>query len=45
MSELTEYRTEKDEFFRRHPQSPLTPEQREAKLRRVASIARRVWPA
>jgi uncharacterized protein (DUF1684 family) len=28
MSELTEYRTEKDEFFRRHPQSPLTPEQR-----------------
>ncbi len=28
MSELTEYRAEKDEFFRRHPQSPLTPEQR-----------------
>lgn len=28
MSELTEYRTEKDEFFRRHPHSPLTPEQR-----------------
>lgn len=28
MSELTEYRAGKDEFFRRHPQSPLTPEQR-----------------
>jgi uncharacterized protein len=28
MSELTEFRAEKDEFFRRHPQSPLTPEQR-----------------
>ena len=28
MSELTEYRAEKDEFFQRHPQSPLTPEQR-----------------
>jgi uncharacterized protein (DUF1684 family) len=28
MSELTEYRAEKDEFFRRHPQSPLLPEQR-----------------
>ena len=28
MSELTEYRAEKDEIFRRHPQSPLTPEQR-----------------
>ena len=28
MSELTEYRKEKDEFFRRHPHSPLTPEQR-----------------
>lgn len=28
MSELTEYRAEKDEFFRLHPQSPLTPEQR-----------------
>jgi uncharacterized protein (DUF1684 family) len=28
MSDLTEYRTEKDEFFRRHPHSPLTPEQR-----------------
>lgn len=29
MSELTEYRTQKDEFFQRHPQSPLTPEQRQ----------------
>jgi uncharacterized protein len=28
MSELTEYRAEKDSFFGRHPQSPLTPEQR-----------------
>ena len=28
MSELTDYRAEKDEFFQRHPQSPLTPEQR-----------------
>ena len=28
MSELTEFRKEKDEFFARHPQSPLTPEQR-----------------
>lgn len=28
MSELTEFRAEKDEFFRRHPQSPLTPDQR-----------------
>ena len=28
MSDLTEYRAEKDEFFQRHPQSPLTPEQR-----------------
>ena len=28
MSELTEYRAEKDEFFRRHPQSPMMPEQR-----------------
>lgn len=28
MSELTDYRVEKDEFFRRHPQSPLAPEQR-----------------
>ena len=28
MSELIEFRIEKDEFFRRHPQSPLTPEQR-----------------
>lgn len=30
MSELIEFRAEKDEFFRRHPQSPLTPEQRRA---------------
>lgn len=28
MSELIDYRAEKDEFFRRHPHSPLTPEQR-----------------
>jgi uncharacterized protein (DUF1684 family) len=28
MSELTEFRAEKDEFFGGHPQSPLTPEQR-----------------
>jgi len=28
MSELTAFRAEKDEFFARHPQSPLTPEQR-----------------
>ena len=28
MSELTDFRIEKDEFFKRHPQSPLTPEQR-----------------
>ena len=28
MSELTEFRKEKDEFFGHHPQSPLTPEQR-----------------
>ena len=28
MTELTDFRAEKDEFFRRHPQSPLTPEQR-----------------
>ena len=28
MSELTEYRAEKDEFFRRHPHSPLTTEQK-----------------
>jgi hypothetical protein len=28
MSELTDFRTEKDEFFGRHPQSPLTPEQK-----------------
>ena len=28
MSELTDFRAEKDEFFERHPQSPLTPEQK-----------------
>ena len=28
MSELTEFRKEKDEFFGRHPQSPLTPDQK-----------------
>lgn len=28
MSHLTEFRKEKDEFYGRHPQSPLTPEQR-----------------
>lgn len=28
MSELDDFRAEKDEFFREHPQSPLTPEQR-----------------
>lgn len=28
MNELTDFRAEKDEFFARHPQSPLTPEQR-----------------
>ena len=28
MSELTAFRREKDEFFGRHPQSPLTPEQK-----------------
>jgi uncharacterized protein (DUF1684 family) len=28
MNELMDYRAEKDEFFRRHPQSPLTAEQR-----------------
>ena len=28
MSELDEFRAEKDEFFRAHPQSPLTPEQK-----------------
>ena len=27
MSELIDFRAEKDEFFGRHPQSPLTPEQ------------------
>lgn len=30
MSELEEFRRRKDEFFARHPQSPLTPEQRRA---------------
>lgn len=29
MSELEEFREQKDRFFRFHPQSPLTPEQRE----------------
>ena len=29
MSELTDFRAEKDEFFREHPQSPLIPEQRQ----------------
>ncbi|MCI0552968.1 MAG: DUF1684 domain-containing protein [Anaerolineae bacterium] len=28
MSELTDFRAEKDDFFKHHPQSPLTPEQR-----------------
>ncbi len=28
MSELDEFRTEKDDFFGTHPQSPLTPEQK-----------------
>jgi uncharacterized protein len=28
MSELDDFRAEKDEFFRQHPRSPLTPEQR-----------------
>lgn len=28
MSELDDFRAEKDAFFREHPQSPLTPEQR-----------------
>ena len=28
MSELTAFRAEKDDFFKDHPQSPLTPEQR-----------------
>ena len=32
MSELTEFRAEKDDFFRRYPQSPLTPEQRQGFL-------------
>jgi uncharacterized protein (DUF1684 family) len=30
MSELTDLRAEKDAFFQRHPQSPLTPDQRQA---------------
>jgi hypothetical protein len=30
MSELTDFRAEKDEFFRHHPQSPLAPEQRQS---------------
>ena len=30
MSELDDFRAEKDDFFRSHPQSPLTPEQRRA---------------
>ncbi len=30
MSELTEIRHSKDEFFKRHAQSPLTPEQKKA---------------
>lgn len=28
MSELDDFRAEKDDFFKHHPQSPLTPEQR-----------------
>ncbi len=28
MSELEEFRADKDEFFREHPQSPLTAQQR-----------------
>ena len=28
MSELTDFREEKDAFFQRHPQSPLTPDQK-----------------
>lgn len=30
MTELDEFRAQKDEFFRTHPQSPLTPEQQQA---------------
>lgn len=30
MSDLTAYRMEKDQFFGRHPQSPLTPDQRQS---------------
>ena len=28
MSELTDFREEKDAFFQRHPQSPLSPDQK-----------------
>ena len=28
MSDLDDFRAEKDDFFKRHPQSPLTPEQK-----------------
>ena len=30
MSELTDFRMDKDEFFKHHPQSPFTPEQQQA---------------
>src|SRR5574341_439641 len=30
MTELTDFRAEKDDFFAHHPQSPLTPEQKRA---------------
>lgn len=30
MSELDDFRAEKDQFFKTHPQSPLTPEQKRA---------------
>ena len=29
MSELTDFRLDKDEFYKHHPQSPLTPEQQQ----------------
>ena len=29
MSELTDFRADKDEFFKHHPQSPFTPEQQQ----------------
>src|SRR5688500_19759420 len=29
MSELTDFRLDKDEFFKHHPQSPFTPEQQQ----------------